>query len=288
MGPDDIRDHLRRAYRRLLHPLIRILIRNGVTAPEVEEWVRQVFVDAAMSDEFQLPGRRLSDTRLAILTGLSRKEVHRLRTGEKSDRDESKLSRVGRVLAGWTQDPEFTGPYGLPLALPFEDDPRVDAPSFTELVRRFSGDMAPRAMLDEMLRTGLAQVDEDGLVKNTGRIYIPSKLDPAGIEQVGRALARLGDTIDYNNQVEPQTLGRFQRYVVTDFGLTEEQYQEFTVYLRQKCQQLLETLDNWIGMQEGRKGTAERLERIPKKKIMTGVAICHFVDQKLPFEDEPD
>src|SRR5690554_5707993 len=142
MGPDDIREHLRRAYRRLLHPLVRILIRNGVTAPEMEEWIRQVYVDAATSEEFQLPGRRLSDTRLAILTGLSRKEVHRLRTGGRKEGGESKLSRVGRVLAGWTQDPEFTGPYGLPLPLPFEDDPNVDAPSFTELVRRYSGDMA--------------------------------------------------------------------------------------------------------------------------------------------------
>lgn len=287
MGPDDIREHLRRAYRRLLHPLVRILIRNGVTAPEVEEWVRQVFVDAAMTDEFQLPGRRLSDTRLAILTGLSRKEVHRLRTGQRRDQGESKLSRVGRVLAGWTQDPEFTGPYGLPLALPFDDDPSADAPSFSELVRRYSGDMAPRAMLDELLRTGLAQVDDDGLVKNTGRTYIPSNLDPAGIEQVGRSFARLGDTIDYNNQVEAHAR-RFQRFVVTDFGLTEEQYQQFTVYLGQKCQQLLETLDNWIGMQEGRKAGSERHERLPKRKIMTGVAIYHFVDQKLPFEEERD
>src|SRR5690606_11764191 len=136
--------------------------------------------------------------------------------------------------------------------------------------------------------TGLAQVDEDGLVKNTGNTYIPSKLDPAGIEQVGKALARLADTIDYNNQVEAPAVGRFQRYVVTDFGLTEEQYQQFTIYLKQKCQQLLETLDNWIGMQEGRRGGTERHERFPKKRIMTGVAIYHFVDQKLPFEDEPD
>jgi hypothetical protein len=73
--PDELREQLKKAYRRLLNPLVRILIRNGVTATETADLIRRVFVDAATSEEFQLPGRRLSDTRVAILTGLSRKEV---------------------------------------------------------------------------------------------------------------------------------------------------------------------------------------------------------------------
>ena len=285
MGPDELRHQLLKAYRRLLNPLVRILIRNGVTATEMGDLVRQVFVDAATSEEFQLPGRRLSDTRVAILTGLSRKEVHRLRHGAFAAKTRSNLSRVIRVIAGWNQDADFTGPYGLPLAIPFEDDPRVDAPSFTELVRRHSGDMAPRAMLDELLRTGLAELDEDGLIRNTGRTYIPNQLEPAAIERLGRVLARLADTLDFNNKVAAPPLGRFERHVETDIGLTEEQYQQFNVYLRQKGQQLLETLDNWLAMQEGRIGS-KKPERPVGKRIMTGVGIYHYVDQKLPFEDE--
>jgi len=72
--------------------------------------------------------------------------------------------------------------------------------------------------------------------------------------------------------------------VETDIGLTEEQYEHFSVYLRQKCQQLLETLDDWLAMQEGRIGSVKRPERLPKKKVITGVGIYHFLDQKLPFE----
>jgi len=287
MGPDDLRHQLLKAYRRLLNPLIRILIRNGVTAIETGELLRQVFVDAATSDEFELPGRRLSDTRVAILTGLSRKEVHRLRHESSMTQGAGTQSRVARVIAGWNQDPDFTGPYGLPLAIPFEDDPRIDAPSFTELVRRHSGDMAPRAMLDELLRTGLAELDEDGLIRNTGRTYIPNQLDPAAIERLGKVLARIADTLDFNNKVSAPPLGRYERNVETDIGLTEEQYQQFNIYLRQKCQQLLETLDNWLAMQEGRIGGSKPpANRGRGKKIMTGVGIYHYVDQKLPFEDE--
>jgi Family of unknown function (DUF6502) len=286
MRPDELRFQLTKAYRRLLNPLIRILIRNGVTATETTELVRQVFVDAATSDEFQFPGRRLSDTRVAILTGLSRKEVHRLRNQKENDRTGTPLSRVSRVIAGWNQDPDFTGPYGLPLAIPFEDDPKVDALSFTELVRRHSGDMAPRAMLDELVRIGLAELDDDGLIRNTGRTYIPSKLDPASIERLGKIIARLADTLDVNNQVDDPSLGRFERDVVTDIGLTEEQFRQFNVYLREKCQQLLETIDNYLAMQEGRVKAHESTGRLARKEFITGIGVYHFLDQKLPFEEE--
>src|SRR5690606_29073310 len=151
MGPDELRHQLLKAYRRLLSPLIRILIRNGVTAVETGELLRQVFVDAATSEEFELPGRRLSDTRVAILTGLSRKEVHRLRTESLSTRGVGNQSRVARVITGWNQDPDFTGPYGLPLAIPFEDDPAIDAPSSTALVKWHSGDRGRRPLLDERI-----------------------------------------------------------------------------------------------------------------------------------------
>ena len=287
MGLEDLRDQLLRAYRRLLNPLVRILVRNGVTVTETTELMRQVFVDAATSEEFQLPGRRLSDTRVAILTGLSRKEVHRLRYEADGAKVGTNLSRVGRVIAGWNQDPQFTGPYGLPLALPFEDDPNVEALSFSELVRRHSGDMAPRAMLDELVRTGLAEIDDEGLIRNTGRTYIPNQLEPAAIERLGRQLARLADTLDFNNRMSDPKLGRFERHVETDIGLTEEQYQQFNIYLREKCQHLLETLDDWLAMQEGRIGVQQqRPERLPKKKLVTGVGVYHFLDQRLPFEDE--
>jgi uncharacterized protein DUF6502 len=286
MGPEDLREQLGKAYRRLLHPLVRILIRSGVTAPEAGELLRQVYVDAATSGEFHLPSRRLSDTRVAILTGLSRKEVHRLRDTSNRDRSSTNLSRVGRVIAGWNQDPEFTGPYGLPLPIPFEDDPASDTPSFVELVRRYSGDMAPRAMLDELLRTGLAEVDADGRIRNTGRTYIPHHLDPAAIERLGRVLWRIADTVDFNNRAEAGRPSRFERAVISDIGLTEEQYEHFSVYLRQKCQQLLETLDDWLAMQEGRIGPQRKPDRFVKRKLITGVGVYQFVDEKLAFELE--
>lgn len=281
MRPEKLRANLKEAYRRLFNPLIRILIRNGVTATETTDLVRRAYVDAATSEEFRLRGRRISDTRIAILTGLSRKEVHKLRSEPGETESISNLSRIGRLIAAWNQDPDFTGPYGLPLGIPFDDQPGSDAPSFKELVRRHSGDMSPRAMLDELVRTELANVDEEGLIRNSGRTYIPSKLDPAAIERLGTIVERLANTLDFNNQVDDANSGRYERTVTTDIGLTEDQYRQFNVYLRAKCQQLLETIDNWLATQEGRLSAYADRERLPKKRLITGIGVFHFLDEEL-------
>ena len=150
---DSLRIGLLSAFRKLLQPLVRILLRRGISFAELSEVLKSVFVEVADRD-FDIPGRRMSQSRVAILTGLSRKEVAK----QKAILDSgnalsfvSNLNRVLRVLSGWHADPEFTGPYGLPLELPFES---ATSASFVDLVRKYSGDMSPRAMLDELLRVG--------------------------------------------------------------------------------------------------------------------------------------
>lgn len=270
---------LKKAYRRLLNPLVRILVRNGVTATEACDLLKQVYVDAATAKEFHVEGRRHSDTRISILTGMTRKEVHRFRRGKTDEGDHSNLSRVQRVIAGWNQDPRFTGPYGLPLSLRFDDS--EDGPSFTTLVRLHSGDMAPRAMLDELLRVGLAEIDDEGMVRNTGRTYIPSQLDPASIQRIGHVVGSLADTLDHNTQVIEPESSRFERHVSTDIGLTEEEYGRFKDFVEKKCQQLLETLDDWLATNEGRVTGQKR--RHLGRLIHTGVGIFHYQNFDLQY-----
>lgn len=298
MGPEELRERLRQAFRRLLTPLIRILIRYGVTATEATSLLSRAYVDAATAAEFQLPGKRISDTRVALLTGLTRTEVRKLRHDSGEADSTTNLGRIGRLIAAWSQDPDFTGPYGLPVAIRFESPLGGSGPSFTELVRRHSPDITPRAMLDELLRTGLAHIDDDGLIRSTGRTYIASKLDPAVIEYLGRTMTRLADTLDFNNQMTESFQRRFERTVTTDIGLTDEQYRQFNVYLRAKCQQLLETIDNWLATQEDRLNAYKTPERSERQRIMTGIGVYHFLDedlteqlrelQSVPYEDDDD
>src|SRR5690606_38273037 len=216
---DTIRIGLLSAFRKVMQPLVRILIRNGVSFGELSEVLKNVFVEVAERD-FGIGERKMSQSRIAILTGLTRKEVAKqkaiLDSGQALD-FLSNLNRVTRVLVGWHTDPEFTGPYGMPLELPFESS---SGPSVIGLVKRHSGDMAPRAMLDELLRVGAVERLQSGAFKVLMRAYIPESLHPDALQRFGEVVRDFINTVEYNmeKKVGP---GRFERIVFADEGLRE-------------------------------------------------------------------
>ena len=137
-----------RAVVQLLRPLFRLLLRHGVSYRAFEALARRCFVGVAL-DEFGIPGRKASISRAAILSGLTRKEVQRLA----SETDGAgwitveRHNRAARVLTGWVRDADFHGPDGAPRAL------EPDGPGgFAQLVRRHSGDVPARAVMDELLQ----------------------------------------------------------------------------------------------------------------------------------------
>jgi len=268
---DAVRLGLLSAYRKLLRPLVRILIRNGVSFSELAEILKNVFVEVAERD-FDLPARRTSQSRIAILTGLTRKEVAK----QKAILDSggalnlvSNLNRVTRVLLGWHTDPEFTGPYGMPLELPFETDSGSD---FVSLVRRHSGDMAPRAMLDELLRVGAVERLATGAFKVLMRAYIPESFHPDALQRFSEVVRDFINTYEFNIGKRPG-LGRFERIVIADNGLREDLMPAFDALIRTKGQNLLVELDNWLSAQE----LSAKAKNKGAKRIRTGVGIYHFV-----------
>jgi uncharacterized protein DUF6502 len=99
----------------LLRPLVRILLRNNVPFPTFADLAKRVYVDVA-TEEFQLPGRMQSISRVALLTGLSRKEVLRVtRLAPPSDSlAAERHNRAARVVGGWVRDPRFHDGEGQP------------------------------------------------------------------------------------------------------------------------------------------------------------------------------
>src|SRR5262245_17312370 len=257
-APYNVKQALLAAYRHLLTPLVRILLRNGISYLEFAEVTREVFVNVAGRD-FTLPKRKISLSRMAIMTGLSRKEVARLaKEGGSVKRvpQEGELNRVGRVLQGWYTDSEFTGPYGVPLDLKFDDVPRK--PSFTELVRRYSGDMPARAMLDELLRVGAARLEkESGLIRVLNRVYIPQKLDPESVRHFGITARNFMDTLDVNLRKVGPGKGRFERRVLADEGMSIGDLADFDAFVRDRGQQFLVEVDDWISAKDPPRTDAE-------------------------------
>ena len=117
MSDSDLETSLLRAARRILRPLVRILLRNGITATVFQELARKVFVDVA-HDEFGIEGKPQTLARVSVITGLNRKEVARLHKLEDvADSDRTWWNRAGTVIAGWTTDPDFQTSAGYPLDL---------------------------------------------------------------------------------------------------------------------------------------------------------------------------
>jgi hypothetical protein len=275
---DSVKTGLLAAYSKLLRPLIRILLRHGVTYAELSEVVKTVYVSIA-AHEFRVPGKKMSKARIAIVTGLTRKEVQRISEIDNKEKASLKtnLSRIGRVLSGWHTDPDFTGPYGMPLELRYDSDIAADV-TFVRLVQRYSGDMTPRAMLDELLRVGAVVETDQGWFKVVRREYVPHTLAPDFLERVGRGVHNFVHTIEMNMQKSGPGKGRFERTVRPDSGLRIQDLPLFDKYVRQKSQALLEDIDNWL----------TKLDPPNKhdKTIQTGVGIYHFVVEDDEYDDK--
>ena len=227
------------ATARILRPLVRILLRNGVASDAVTELVRRVYVDVAFS-EFALEGKRPTQSRVSVLTGLNRKEVARLRGLRESilPPAEGRRNRAASVIAAWLRDEDFRDDQGAPRPLTFSGPG-----SFSELCQRHSGDMKPRAIADELLSVG-ALVQEGDLMRVTARGYVPGK-DPVEILGIlGTDTSELIETIDHNLCVSPEER-RFQAKVQYD-NVPEEHLSDFLAYSGSRAQALLEDLDRWL------------------------------------------
>lgn len=263
-----VKDHLKGALTLMLKPLVRLLIAQGVTHAEFSETAKEVYVESALRD-FEVEGK-VNKSRVAILTGLTRKEVKNVIDRVLiEDTPEKRYSRPERVLAGWFNDPIYTGPYGIPLDLPYVSE-SLDEPSFTELVKSYSGDMAPKQMLQELLRSG-SVVEVDGRFKAVRRNYVHEVLSPKLIRRLGQIGYRVFSTAAKNIDKQADGSGYFDRQVFSDEGLTQEVIDKFDLYIKERGQKLLEEIDVWFSTHQKNIGPDE-------KRKNTGFYMVHYVD----------
>lgn len=136
--------------------LAAVLLSAGIGVPEFEEAAKRGFVCAA-SRIARLGNERLNKSAVAAMTGLSRAEVKRLAEPQlKSNVDSRSRQRALRVLDGWQADADFLDSAGSPRDLALKSD----AAEFEVLVRRYSGDIPPKAILRELVRLKLVTVSD--------------------------------------------------------------------------------------------------------------------------------
>ena len=264
----NVKEYLLDALRKMLKPLVKLLISQGVTHAEFAEATKEVYVEIALRD-FESNGR-INKSRIAILTGLTRKEVKNvIDRAITSGLQEKVYSRPERVLAGWYSDPNYTGPYGMTLELPYEAK-NSDMPSIVHLVKTYSGDMAPRQMLNELLRSG-SVTEVEGRYKAVKRDYEPSALSPDLIIRLGEIGHRFFSTAATNIEKKGQGSGYFDRFVYADEGCSENVIEMFDEYIKLRGQEFLEELDIWF--------STNRKSNLSKEhRKGTGLYMVHYVE----------
>ncbi|WP_372972701.1 DUF6502 family protein [Marinobacter sp.] len=267
---------LHRALYRILRPLVRLLLRNGVPFGDFAELARRAYIETALKD-FPERGRKMTDSRAAVLTGLTRKEVKRQReilAGEPLEpRYNRQGNRASRVVAGWVHDPRFQDARGHPATLTVDG-----SAGFAELVRLYSGDMTPRAVLDELLRVGVVawKAEEGGMLELRKRAYVPAGDDTEMLHIFGEDVSDLVATIDYNlvsSRQGQQPL--FQRTLTYD-NIPPEVIGEWRALASRQSQQLLERLDGWLGPKD--QDVTGAGTEAAHRAVRTGISVFYFED----------
>lgn len=272
--PKKSSDSLERAVVALLRPLVRLVLKRGMAFGQFAELLKRAYVEAAEED-FTVPGRKLTISRVAVLTGLTRKEASRLMQEEppvSESQARRRVNRAARVVSAWAVDPAFQDANGVPLELSFDG---AEGPTFARLVALHGADVPPRAVLDELMRVGAVVRGEDGMIRLVERAYIPAGDEAAKLDILGTDVADLIASIEHN--LDPGGDVRyFQRKVAYD-NLPPEYLPALRDLMAERGQTLLEALNQDMARHD-RDLAGVKVEG-PRHRAMVGIYY---------FEDETD
>ena len=229
---------------KILRPLVRVMIRNGVSSGSFEEMVRKAYVDEAFLMGANSP-KKTTISHVSAQTGLSRKEVKRLNEHPATHKTdvEQKYNRAVRVISGWINDDKFIDAQGGARILPLDE--KND--SFAALVKQYSGDIPTKAMLNLLIAADCVKV-KDNTVQLIKHAYVPGKDSAEVIRILGTDTNELINTIDYNLTTSENNK-RYQRKV-SSAVLDKNAVEEFKKISQDRSQALLEELDTWLSRNE--------------------------------------
>jgi hypothetical protein len=138
------------------------LVLAGIGFNQLAEIAKAAYVTAATDNALDA-AKKISVARIAASTGLTRVETSKILKAASAKRTQSlrSLNRGSRVAVGWLSDKAFLNDNGKPMALPFEGK----GATFSSLTKKYSGDIPGRAMLAEMLRTGMVKQAENDVIR---------------------------------------------------------------------------------------------------------------------------
>ncbi len=238
------------ALKRLLRPLVRLLIQQNMTLQYVTELLKGIYVEVAMR-HFRNGGEPLTNSRISVMTGVHRKDIKRLlESMEAQEPPPRRLSISAKILGIWQGDPKFLAANGEPLPLARYQ--------FDSLVARVSTDIRPRTILDEWERTGMVLVVDDKICLNATAM-VPSENFDELAHYFGRNLQDHIAAAAENLSGEGSP--HFERAVFYS-NLTPESVEQLRLYSREQATRLLQQVNRealkLVQQDEGRAEATQR------------------------------
>jgi hypothetical protein len=227
--------------RRVLHPLVRILVRFGVSAGEFKAIVDSVYAHAG-SEYLVEQGERMTYSKLAVITGINRAFLPAILANPQDEfrpRSDTQLHRAARVLTGWYDDRLFQTSLGDPAVLPIDGDRH----SFRQLVELYSGGVYYQTMLSELERVGAIRLISGERVRAVRRTPVTGGANIESVLATGETAGDLLNTLEHNLTSPADE----QLPVRTLIGVADSRALPlFRTQLAKRADGLLEVLDLFI------------------------------------------
>ena len=270
MAYEALRGRLLEALGKALEPLVLLLLKSGITWKDFSDIAKEKFVSVA-TDSFGIRGRPTNLSRVAILSGLDRREVARLRrrATEQRTATQGHMSKPTQLLHAWFHDPQYLNSSGKPKDLEIEGAEG----SFAELVRQYAPGIPLVAMIKELRAAGAIADVEGQRLRALKRSYVPRELNENLVRLWGSGLQDVGTTLEHNLSREEAELPRFDRRAVS-LRVDPQALPEFCEMLEREGQAFLERVDEWISAHE----LPSRVDE-EGGGIRLGVGVYHIQDR---------
>lgn len=244
--PDNVKTAFAISLLRLLRPLVRIMLREGLTYSHFAAIAQMAFVESAAKD-FAGKGMKSTASSVCALTGLTLQEVKSVLI-EQERFDSSELLEVSnpfaRVLHAWHNDRDYVGPYGFPVDLPFEGS----LLSFANLTSRHVPGVSPHVVLKELERVGAVTEVGFNVWKPLKQEYIEPSLSPENLGRMASLVESLLSTLENNTRGKRDGTDLFERTMIVDAPLTDAQLLELQGYLKVYGGQFLQRVDTFAAV----------------------------------------
>ena len=265
------------SFRKILKPMIRILLRAGVPYLEFREVLKGAYVEAAVRDKIRGHEGPLTRAMISDYTEVPLADVNRFIDDPRllAPPESTNAAIISEVLFLWCTDNEYIGPYGLPLELDLEETP---GKNLSVLVYRADPTANPAVVVRDMVDWGIVKPVGSRHFRPTARTMVFSDvLTPQALEYFGSAMTDLANTILHNIKADSAGGKRLQRSVIED-ELPEYALPEFEALLKEKVQKLLNDIDDWLS-------NSKTHWTEPGKLVPTGLTVFHHVAE--PYETTP-